>query len=349
MNKLGGLAAGGGAFLLIASAWAAVRYPGRAPFATAALVGLAVAGLPRGLAHAKLLARRGWRRLRRRRGAGAADAAFVSSSAVEDPQRAFGAIIDAVRDDDGFDGVRREEFDGGEGLVVTHAGFHSSFVRLTRRGHLVVTGASMRTRRLVDLIETTRGLSLTDRANNPLRRPDPVRGAPRVFLGVVLFALVLTGVAVIAGGAYPADAYTHGERTVLVSIDARADVDPGTSRTDASLSKAAFIVTALEEEAVEVYWESEGVSTEVVNGHGRDSLRMSDDARALLAQARAGSLSEAQADRADRIEADLHDAEASVAEAITARLEDDNVSGDTARLRATRDELRAASETPVGG
>ena len=347
MNKLRGLSLGGGTLLVAASAWAALRYPGWTPFAVAALVGLAVAGLPTTLAYAKLWVRRAWRQLRHTRGRTSSDSSFVSESPVEDAGRELGAIADAVRDADGFDAVRREEFDDGEGLVVTHASFHSSFVRLTRRGHLAVTGASNRTRRLVDLIEATRERSLTDRANNPLRRPDPIRGAPRVFLAVFLVAALAVGVGVISGGAYPSEAYTHGEQTVLVTIDARADVHPGISETDASLSKAAFIVGALEEEAVEIHWESNGTSTERVNEHGRDSLRMSADVRALLSEVRAGSPSEAQATRADRIEADLHEAEAAVAEAITARLEADDLYGETAELRATRDELRAASEEPV--
>lgn len=347
MNKLRGLSLGGGALLVVASAWAALRYPGWVPFAVAALVGLAVAGLPTALAYAKLWVRRAWRRLRRARGHSFSGSAFVSDSPVEDPGRELGAIADAIRGADGFDGVRREQFDDGEGLVVTHAGFHSSFVRFTRRGHLAVNGASNRTRRLVDLIEATRERSLDDRTNNPLRRPDRIRGAPRVFLAVFLIAVLVVGVGIIAGAAYPADAYTHGEKTVLVSFDARADVHPEVSRTDAGLSKAAFIVGSLEEEAVEVHWESNETSADRVNEHGRESLQMSRDVRALLSEARAGSLSEEQATRADRIEADLHEAEASVAEAITARLEADDLHGETDELRATRDELRAASEEPV--
>lgn len=347
MNKLRGLSLGGGTFLVVASAWAAIRYPGWRPFEVAALVGLVVAGLPTALAYVKLWTRRIWRQLRHARGHASTDVSFVSESPVEVPRGEFEAIADAVRGADGFDAVRREQFDDGEGLVVTHAGFHSSFVRLTRRGHLAVTGASKRTRRLVDLIEDTRGRSLTDRTNNPLRRPDPIRGAPRVFLAVFLVAFLVFGIGVISNGAYPAEAYTHGEKTVLVSIDARADADPGTSPTDATLDKAAFLVGALEEEAVEVSWESNGTSAEVVNEHGRDALRMSEDVRALLSEARTGSLSEAQSTRADRIESDLHEAEAAVAEAITTRLQDENVSGETVELRATRDELRVASEEPV--
>lgn len=346
MNKLRVLSLGGGTLVVVASAWAALRYAGSAPFARAALLGLLVAGLPTGLAHGKLVARRGWRRLSRARAdAPPGDATMVSGSAVEDPDSELAAIADAVRTADGFEAVRREPFDDGEGLVVTHAGFHSSFVRLTPGGRLAVTGASKRTRRLAAVIEAARPYALTDRTNNPLRRPDPVRGAPRVFLGVLLVAVLLVGAGTIADGAYPGDTYTAGEKAVLVSIDAKADVDPGTSATNATLAKAEFVVLALEEEAVEMRWESN--SSRLLAEHGRQSLRMSEDARALLADARADSPTARQAARAERIEADLHAAEAAAARALTNRLESGSLESGTAEVRAARDALRAAAERPV--
>jgi len=346
MNKLRGLSLGGSSLLFVASLWAVLRYPGWVPFATAALLAAAVAGLPRVLAHGKLWVRRGWRWLRNARGDGPSrDATYVSAAKIEDAERELAAIGDAVRDADGFDEVRREEFDDGEGLVVTHAGFHSSFVRFTDRGRLAVTGASRRTRRLVDLIETVRQRSLTDRTNNPLRRPDRVRGAPRVFLAVLLVAILVLGAGFIANGAYPADPYTSGEKAVLVSIDARADVSPGVSSTDASLSKAAFLVGALEEEAVEIRWEAN--STARIVEHGHQSIRMSEDVRALLTDARSEPMTEAQATRADRIEADLHEAEVTVAEALTSRVEDGSLEGETTEIRDARDTLRAAAERPT--
>jgi hypothetical protein len=346
MNKLRGLSLGGGALLLLASVWAALRYPGWRPFATAALLALAVAVLPSGLAYGKLVAHRGWRLLRGLRSDGPLrDASYVSEAPVDDPGAELSAIADSVRDADGFDGVRREEFDDGEGLVVTHAGFHSSFVRLTRRGHLIVTGASQRTRRLVDLIESGRPHSLTDRTNNPSRRPDRVRGAPRVFLAVFLVALLVLGAGAIANGAYPTEVYTSGEKAVFVAIDARADLVPGVSPVDASLSKAAFVVSSLEEEAVEVRWESN--STALIAEHGRQSVRMSEDARGFLTEARAGSLTDEQAARADRIETRLHEAEAEAATALTRRIRQGTAGEGRAELVATRDALRAAAERPV--
>lgn len=348
MNKLRVLSLGGGTFLVVISAWATLRYAGVAAFAWAAVLGFLVAGLPTGLAYAKLWARRGRRRLRHvRADAPIRDVSYVSESPVEEPESELAAIADAVRDADDLDAVRREQFEDGVGLVVTHAGFHSSFVRLAPTGNLAVTGASKRTRRLVEVIEATRPYAFARSANNPLRRPDPVRGAPRVFLGVLLIGIVFMGAGFVANGAYPDDAYTTGEKAVLVSIDARADVDPGTSSIDASLAKADFVVGALEEEAVEVHWEPNGTSTERVDEHGREALRMSEDVQALLRAPGTGSLSEAQATRAERIESALHEAEAAVAAAITTRLADGNVSGETDELRATRDELRAASEEPV--
>ena len=346
MNKLRGLSLGGGALLLLASVWAALRYPGWRPFATAALLALVVVGLPTSLAYGKLGTRRGWRMLRNVRSEGPLrDASYVSEAPVDDPGSELSAIADSVREADGFDGVSRETFDDGEGLVVTHAGFHSSFVRLTRRGYLTVTGASQRTRRLVDHIESARPHSLTDRTNNPLRRPDRIRGAPRVFLAVFLVALLLFGAGAISNGAYPADAYTSGEKAVFVAIDARADLVPGVSSADASLSKAEFIVSSLEEEAVEVRWESN--STALIAEHGRQSLRMSEDARGFLTEARAGSLTDEQVARADRIEADLHEAEAEAATALTRRIRQGTAGDGRAELVATRDALQAAAERPV--
>lgn len=346
MNKLRIISLGGGALLVGASAWAALRYSGSAPFARAALLGLLVAALPTGLARAKLAARRGRRRLRRARAdAPPPDASFVTESAVADPDAELGVIADAVRNVDGFEAVRREPFGDGEGLVVTHAGYHSSFVRPTPDDHLAVTGASKRTRRLAAVVEAERPYSLTRRTNNPLRRPDPVRGASRVFLAVLLVALLLVGAGTIAGGAYPGDTYTAGEKAVLVSIDARADVDPGTSSTNATLAKAEFVVLALEEETVEIRWESN--SSRLLAEHGRQSLRMSEDARSLLADARADSPTARQAARAERIEADLHAAEAAAARALTARLESGTLESDTAELEAARDALRDAAERPV--
>ena len=346
MNKLRGLSLGGGVFLVIASVWATLRYGVRSPFVRAVLLALVVVILPSVLARAKLWTRRGWRGLGRiRADSPLRDATFVSESPVEDPDAELEAIADSVRAADGFDGVRHEQFDTGDGLVVTHAGFHSSFVRLTRGGRLAVSGASKRTRRLVDLIESTRPLSLSDRANNPLRQHDPVRGAPRVFLAVFLVGVLLFGVGAIANGAYPAEAYTTGEKTVLVSIDAQADFDPETSPTDATLSKADFLVGALEEEAVEVQWETN--STERLTEHARQSLRMSADVRGLLADARSGSLTDDQAVRADRIEADLHAAEAATAEALTRRVEADGLVGEKEDLLSLRDDLRSAADRPV--
>lgn len=346
MNKLRGLSLGGGGFLVIASVWATLRYGGWTPFARAVLLALVVVVVPSVLARAKLWARRGWRGLDRvRADSPLRDATFVSESLLEDPGAELEAIADSVRAADGFDAVRHEQFDTGDGLVVTHAGFHSSFVRLTRGGRLAVSGASRRTRRLVDVIESTRPLSLSDRANNPLRRPDPVRGAPRVFLSVFLIGMLLFGVGTIANGAYPSEAYTAGEKTILVSIDAQADIDPGTTATDATLSKADFLIGALEEEAVEVQWESN--STAFILEHGRQSLRMSDDIRGLLAEARDGSLTDEQAARADRIERDLHAAEVATAEALTERLEDGGLEGDTSEIRVTRNALQDAAGRAV--
>jgi hypothetical protein len=346
MNKLRGLSLGGGVLLVVASVWALLRYPGWVPFTTAGLVAVVVMVLPGAIAYGKLWLRRGWRLLGEIRSDGPlGNTSFVSQSPVEDPETELRAIAETVQNAEAFDAVRREEFDDRDGLVVTHAGFHSSFVRLTQRGRLAVTGASGRTEQLVDLIEAARPHSLDDQTNNPLRQPDRVRGAPRVFLGVLLVALLVVGAGAIANGAYPSGVYTSGEKAVFVGVDARADVHPGVSLDDATLSKASLVVSSIEEEAVEVRWEVN--STDRIAEHGQQSLRMSQDVRRLLAEARAGPLTDEQAARADRIETALHEAEAKTATALTRRVGQEGVDEGQAEVVAARDALQEAADRPV--
>jgi hypothetical protein len=320
-NKLRGLSVGGGAFLVGAAAWTAASYgatANRATFVGVALLGIGVAAAPRALATGKL-----WSyRLRRAREAGGADgpdrdATYVSADPIRDPDDALGAVAAVVRDSDEYDGVRDEQFPEGVGLTITHVGFHNSFVRITDADRMVVSGASERTRSLARDAGDALGVSLEPASSNPFRGPRPVRGAPRVFLGVLLVALVVVGAIGLGGAAYPSDAYNPAEKSVLVAVDARADVDPGFSDAEARLAKAAFLADVLDEEAVEIRWD--GDDRRSILAHGRQALRIREDARELLEPVRDGAPYRARERRAARIAADLREAERRVAVAINER------------------------------
>jgi len=317
-NKLRGLSVGGGAFLVGAAAWTAASYGATADRATlvgVALLGVGVAAAPRALAAAKL-----WSyRLRRAREAGGADepardATYVSAEPIRDRDDALDAVAAVVRDSDEYDGVRDEQFPEGVGLTVTHVGFHNSFVRLTDADRLVVSGASEKTRSLARAAGDALGVSLEPASTNPFRGPEPVRGAPRVFLGVLLAGLVVVGALGVVGAAYPSDAYNPAEKAILVSVDARADFDPGFSDADARLDKAAFLADVLDEEAVEIRW-ADGDRRSVL-AHGRQAIRIREDAQRLLEPVRDGAPNRARERRAAEIAADLREAERRVAAAI---------------------------------
>jgi hypothetical protein len=345
VNKLRVLMGLASLFLLATSAWMTLRYDVPGVLTTSAISVVVIVGLPVVLAYAKIGGRRTWRSIRNRVGEGLPDreTTLVSDSPVEDPTSVLTAIADAVRDADEFDGVRRESFeDDDDGLMVTHAGFHGSFVRITDGDHLAITGSSKRTRSLASLVESIRPLSLTDRANNPFHGPIPVRGAPRVFLGLFLIAIVVIASGSMANAAYPSNSYTAAEKAILVGFDARADFDGGVSPTDARLDKADFIADSVGEEAVEVNW-TRANNTWQVEKHARQSLAMSADARALLESVRNSDPTPEQAARADRIEAEVREGEAAVADEITRRIEKGEIER-TDALAASLERLRADAE-----
>lgn len=332
--------------LLALTGWAAVHYGPPLEFLPSAAIAVAILGLPHLLAHLKLWVRQGIRYVESRRAEGVEQGTtFVSADADPDPEGALSEIADTV--EDVYSDVKNETFPEGEGLMVNHDGFHNSFVRLTRGGRLVVTGASKKTRSLARRVGDLRDVTMENRSNNPLLGPIPVRGAPRWFLGLFLVALLVVGVGGVANAAYPTDVYTSPEKTVFVSYDARGEFSPGTTATDTRLGKAAFTVDALSEEAVEMRWEKNESPYLVENGE--QALAMSEDVREELRAAREGSLSPAERRRADRIESELHAAEREVANAIDERLADGTTGPYAAQLREIRDELRRAADRPVGG
>lgn len=343
MNKLRTFVRAGSALLLVAGAWAYLTY-GVTPANRGAYLRILAAAVllptvPRVLATVKFYVDR-VRETRANEGGLSAErgSIFVSESPVSDAERTLSRLADAISDEDDFDGVSRDEFSEGPGLTVRHAEFHNSFVRLTGDGHLVVTGASTRTHSLADVVERVASLSLRRRRTHPFRSADPVRGAPRSFLGLFMAVLLLFGVASVGAAAYPADVYNSSERVVLAGFDARADVDPGYGETDALLDRSAFLVDALDEEAVEIGWDKDAASR--LERHGSQSLVLSATASDTLTDARERGLSAAQADRAETIRSDLHAAECRVAGVIDERLREGKVTGDTSDLRRIRAELR---------
>ncbi|WP_101296996.1 hypothetical protein [Halegenticoccus soli] len=350
MNKLRAFVLGGSAFLLVSAAWASLTYGADGTTAGLYLRVLLVAALlpavPKALSHLKLWLRR-IAQYRENRGGYSSErgSIFVSETPISDPEATLDALVDAVESAPGYDGVSRDAFSEGEGLTVTHTGFHNTFVRVAGDGRLVVTGASEKAHDLARLAERTCSVALARSRTHPFLKPDPVRGAPRAFLSLFLVVLLLFGVGGVTAAGYPGDTFNPSERVVLVSHDARADVDPGYTDTDAKFDKAAFLVAALDEEAVEIGWENN--ESAGLEAHARQSLRLSETVRTLLSSARDDGLTAEQAERSARIERDLHGAERRVAEAITERLERGRVEGDRADLRDLRDRLLSASRRSV--
>ena len=345
MNKLRTLSRSSGLSLFLLSVWAAIRYGSPLRFVPGILVAGVVLTLPSALAYGKLWVRRGRRHVARRRRDDDRGTTFVSEHPDSDAESALSQVAEAVERDESYRNVRSKDFPEGEGLLVTHGGVHSSFIRRTEAGRLVVTGSSKKTGSLAHRVGDLRGVSMRERSNNPFFGPIPVRGGPRVLLSVVLVVALVLGVGSVASAAYPSKAYNTPEKTVLVSYDARADFVPGISRTDARLDKAAFMVRALREEAVEIRWEENGSRFLVEDG--RQALAISADVRTHLQEVRERSLGPDQTSRADRIETDLHAAERNVADAIAARLENRTTGQYAPELRILRDRLRRAATRPV--
>jgi len=346
MNTLRTVAWGGGGFAVLLAVWATIHYGGSpARFLPTAALGLVAATLPFGIAYTKHAVTSTRRRFADVDDGFSAETGsiFVSTTTVDDPLDCLETIVPAIRADDDYDEVTRESFQEGPGLMVLYGGFHNAFVRITEPGHVVVTGASERTHALADTVSKACALSFERTRNNPFTGMKPVRGASRVFLGVIVLTLVLGSALAVGTAAYPSDTYNPAERTVMVGIDARGDVVPGVSRVDTQLSKAAFLVAIVDEGSQEVTWAQN--DSERVTAHGRQALRASRDARALLTTVREGPLTPAQAARADSLDRQLVEARDSVAEAMTARIESGSVN-ETAEMRRVVAELRADPETP---
>lgn len=343
MNKLRALSWGGGGLVVLLGLWAAIHYDGPVfRFVPAALIGVVAAGLPFGLAYSKSAIESLRLSLADTDEGFSSEqgSVFVSTSAVDDSIDFLEAVYSALRSDEKYDSVERDSFEEGPGLTVLHGGFHNSFIRVTAAGRVVVTGASERTKLLAETVSDAYSLSFERTRNNPFDGMEPVRGAPRVFLGVLVFAMLLFGTHTVTAAAYPTDTYNPAERAVIVGFDASGSLDPRVSETDVKLSKAAFLVEVVNESATEVRWR--GNDTERIAEHGENALEASDDTRSLLASVEGESLTPDQAERAERIRTRLSEAERNVATALEEAADGETV-GNTERLTRLSDQLRASA------
>lgn len=341
MNKLRALSLGGAALVVGVAVWAAWFYGSPIQFVGTVVAGIVVAGLPRALAHAK----RGVRRVSRRlddgeRITGEKGSIFVSDGIVEDTVDCLEAVRQAATADERYDEVRRDSFGEGPGLTVVHAGFHNSFVRITTAGRVVVSGASERTADLAETVTDACGLSFERTRDNPFDPLEPVKGAPRVFLGVFLVVILFTGINATTAAAYPSDAYNPAERAVLVGIDGQSSLDPRVSATEGRLSKAAFMVTVVEESPVEIRWA--GNDSERVARQGRQALVVANATRSLLASLENDRLTRAQAQRITTLRERLTTAERETAAALNKKAQSGTVEN-TASLNRLSERLRASA------
>ncbi|MDX1744856.1 MAG: hypothetical protein R3324_02865 [Halobacteriales archaeon] len=348
VNKLRGITVIGGSLLVGLSLWALTFYARSSadygPYLKVAATGIVIILLPIAIAYLKLWGGTIAQYLARRKSDSyERGTIFITEDAVANPDRTLDRIADVVTDVDDFDDVYRDAFPEGEGLTVVHTGFHNSFVRVSDSAHLVITGASAKSARLAEIITERVGIPVHRALRNPFVKPQPVRGAPRVFLSVIIVGFVVLGVMGVAGAAYPSSAYNPAEKTVLVGMDARADLDPGVTTTDHRLDKAGFLVDVLEEKEVEVLWAENDF--ERVRQQGVQATEISADVRTLLAQARSEGLSDEQSARATQIERDLHEAELNVAFALERRAASGNFSAGP--ITSLADRMREASNTTV--
>ena len=343
MDRLRALSAAAGAVLVALSLWATAEYGTPARFVPVALAGAVAVALPDAAVRLRGVARTVSRRVSGPNPAvGERGWTFVSDSTVKDRLDLLEGLIPVIETDDRYDAVERDTYEEGAALNVSCAGIHGAFVRVTAAGRVVVLGSSERARHLAETVESATSLTLERVADNPFDEPAPVGRFASLALGGAVAVLLVVGVLLLGVGAYPSDAYNPAERTVLVGIDFQTDLDPTVSGTDGRLSKAAFLASVVDEGATEVRWARN--DTDRIAAQGRDALRVSRTARALLDSVERPAATDARVERVRRLEQRLARAERSVAAALEDRAADDGLS-DTDRLRRLADRLRAANGT----
>jgi|GEM_PF-6252725 len=284
--------------------WAMVNYGPPTRFAPYLVGGVLVASLPWLAAHGKLSARRLRYRYRRLVGHPSTGTVFVSERPVPDPAAALDTLRGADTLTEGFNGVAYADPDAKRELRISHTRFHASHIQCADDGRLVITGpTSEKNREVATRAEEVCGIEMRESNDNPLWEPLPVRGAPRLVLAACVVVATVLGTMGVASAAYPSGAYNPVEKSVLLSYDARSDVDPRLSETEANLRKASFMVEILAEKRMEMRWELN--DTRAIRQHRREAKEICNQTRALLSQTRDGTSDPSALTRADRIEARL--------------------------------------------
>ncbi|MFB6195681.1 MAG: hypothetical protein ABEI80_05890 [Haloplanus sp.] len=304
VRKLRVLSLACGVAVSVLAGWAMVNYRSPIRFAPYLVGGVLVASSPWLAAHGKLSARRLRYRYRRLVGHPSTGTVFVSERSVADPT----ATLDALRQSDtlaeAFSGVEYADPDAKRELRISHTSFHASYVRCTDDGQLVITGpASEKNREVATRVEEVCGIEMRGSNDNPLWEPLPVRGASRLVLAACVVVATVLCTMGVAGVAYPSGAYNPVEKSVLLSFDARGDVDPRLSETEAGLRKASFMVDILAEKRTEMRWELN--DTRAIRQHRREAKVICNQTRALLSRIRERTSDPGALARADRIEARL--------------------------------------------
>lgn len=342
MNSLRISSVAAGITLLLFATWGTIHYQNGAltlPFLGAFVLGVVCVFIRPAAQHWQL-----WRRRRKQRTAPRetqAGQTFVSETSIDDKDSLLQSIRSNLGETEEFE-ARIEEFPEGQGLTVVHSGFHNAFLRVTKAGSLVITGGTEMTPKLAEKVADITGVNFIRKSVNPMLRKHPVRGKTRLVIWILLCVFFFTGITMGTTGAYPADTYNSAERTVLVSMDARGAADPTTSSVETQLSKAAFLVSIMEEESIEIYWS--GNDSQRIITHAEQSTRISADARGMIADARASN-----PERAEQLSGRLQTAKMNVSTALCAAIQKNQTNQTVdARLNELRGELlRSSSNSTV--
>lgn len=238
-----------GVVLILVSVWAFVKYSsvglgtlfgGIALGATTTLTPTAAARAPR------------WIRVARQRYAGDGSSGWPqqSRSRVDDPATVADRVEAAVTDRLDAD-VRRRDFDAGPGLVVDPPGERGrAYLRPRSSGRISVAGDADTTA-LVQVAAEATGLTFKRVPPAAVESDGSPSGLYRVTAMLLAVTVVTAGGLSVAGAAYPTATYNPVEKSVLVSYDALGDMHV-LSAHERRVSKAAFLVNALDEKSIEI-------------------------------------------------------------------------------------------------
>jgi len=262
MNKLKFALITGGinSFGLILWAW--LYYGYQAAFLDAVLLGAITVSLPSILSRGIFRFRFWVRNQKSRFGTEYRDGTSIleSTNPINRPDHSLDRIKEHLKSHTMVDDVRWEHFDEGRGLSIIHSGFHNIIIRIGMRNHLVITGATARIDEILRAVGKITNLQFKRKSQSPFQIHQPVRGAPRVFLSILIVGMFIGIPLTVGAGAYSSEAFNPVERTVLVGIDLQAQITPSVDSVDHRLNKAAFLISILGEEATEIQWSAENAA-----------------------------------------------------------------------------------------